>query len=92
MHLVIEYYNYSRWYRLHSYPCDTLALMWQDPCRVDRAVRAKLTAEPETDCARDCNLVKPKLLFPDISTVSVCNGSTCIENVTQDLALLTPVC
>jgi hypothetical protein len=54
MHLVIEYYNYSRWYRLHSYPCDTLALMWQDPCRVDRAVRAKLTAEPETDCARDC--------------------------------------
>jgi hypothetical protein len=29
--------------------------MWQDPCRVDRAERTKLTAEPETDCARDCN-------------------------------------
>jgi hypothetical protein len=40
----------------HRLPCETLALIWHDPCRVDRAERTKLTAEPETDCARDCNL------------------------------------
>ena len=33
--------------------------MWKDPCRMDRAVRTKLTAEPETDCAPHCTRAFP---------------------------------
>jgi hypothetical protein len=45
---------YSTQNTLHCHPCNALAEVWKDLCRMDRAMRTKLTRESETDCARDC--------------------------------------